>query len=110
MLPGSSSEVTIELEDLEVREESDEIQDLAGRAFRFLESKKSKGGRKVSKTLFSVRHEAGCLKIVYSELLEVRECGKVMEIVSGKSFSSELAMRGHADAESLDEWKQPKVV
>ena len=61
------------------------------------------------KTLLDVRHEAGYLQIVYSELLEVPECGKVMQIVSVKLIRSKLVTIG-ADSESLDEGKQPKVM
>ena len=59
----------------------------------------------MSETLPKLRHEAGYLEIVYSELLEVRECGKVMQVVSAKLFRSELVSKVHTDAELLDEWK-----
>ena len=95
---------------MEIREESDEIQDLPWSAFRIHEREGSKGWCQVPKPLLNVRHEAGYLQIVYSELLEVCECGKVMQIVSVKSITSKLSAMIQADPESLDEWKQPKVV
>ena len=71
-------EKAAELEVLEIQEESDEIQDLLGRTFRVLESKESKGWCIVPKTLLDVWHEAGYLEIIYSKLLEICECGKVV--------------------------------
>ena len=95
---------------MKIREEPNKIQDLPGRASRFLESKESKGRCKVSETLPKARHEAGYLEVVYSELLEVCECGKAMEVISAKPFGSKLAIKAQTDTESLDEWKQPEVV
>ena len=90
---------------MEIREEPNEIQDLPGRASGFLESEESKGRCKVSETFPKVRHEAGYLEVVYPELLEVRECGKAMEVISAKAFGSEFTAEGQTDAESPDEWK-----
>ena len=51
-------------------------------------------------------------RIAYSELLEVRECGKVTEGASTKQFGSELARGETAQVvpDLPDEWKQLKVV
>ena len=100
----------VDPEVLETREESDEIQDLPGSAFGFHESEESNGWRQVPKPLLDVRHEAGYLQVVYSELLEVCERGKVVQIVSVKSITSKLSATTQADPESLDERKQPKAV
>ena len=101
----------MELEVLKIWEESDEIQYLPGRACGFLECKESKGRRKVSETLLDVRHEAGYLEMVYSELLEVRECAKVTQGASAKPVGSKHGTFVlQANTESLDERKKPEVV
>ena len=95
---------------MEVREEPNEIQDLSPRAFGILESKQSKGRCEVPKVLLDVGHKDAYVEIVYPKLLEVRECGKVTQGASAKPFEGELVAAVQADPESLDEWKQPKVV
>ena len=101
----------MELEVLEVWEESDEIQYLPGRACGFPECKESKSRCKVTETLLDVRHEAGYLETVYSELLEIRECGKVMQGASTKPVGSKHGtLIRQTNTESLDERKKPEVV
>jgi len=51
-------ETIVELEVLEVREESDEIQDLSARACGLSEGEESKGWREVSEALLNVWHES----------------------------------------------------
>jgi len=97
--------VVVEFQVLEVREETDEIQDLAARPFWLFESEESKRRREVSETPSNVRHEGGHMEIVYSEFLEVRKCGKVTQGTSAKPHGSELIIVPQADSESLDEWK-----
>ena len=95
----------MELEVLEVREETDEIQDLSGRALGFLEGKGSEGGREMAETLLNPRHKLGYLKVIYSKFLEVRECGKVTQGAPVEPSGSELDVLLQADPKSLDEWK-----
>ena len=97
---------------MEIREESNEVQDLPARTFGFLEGKESEGRCEVSKVLPDVWHEAGYLEMIYPKLLEVCECGKITEVVSAKLLRSKLSggIAAVADTESLDEWKQPKLV
>ena len=68
----------------------------------------------MSETLVNGRDETGYVKAVYSEFLEVRECGKVAQGASVEPFGSDLG-RGmtrttQADLESFGEWKQAKFV
>jgi hypothetical protein len=78
-LPTNYGEGTVELEVLEVREKSNEIQDLLARALGLSEDKESKRWREVSEIPLDVWHKTGYLEIVNSEFLEVRECGKIIE-------------------------------
>jgi len=57
-------------------------------------------------------HESEYLKIVYSELLKVRECGKIVEGVPVEPFGSEFGTipRLHTDPELFDERKQTELV
>ena len=64
-------EVVQELQVLEVREEPDEIQDLSARTVGFLKGEEAKSGRQVSEALANIGHEAGYLKVIYPEFLEV---------------------------------------
>ena len=51
------------------------------------------------------------METVYSEFLEVLECGKVAQGAPVKTCRSEfITITIHADPESLDEWKQTKLV
>jgi hypothetical protein len=109
-LPFIHGDGVVEFEVLEVREESNEIQDLSARTLRFLEGKESKCWREVSEALLDVRHKAGYLEMVYSKLLEVRERGKVRQGAPLELFGSELAKVVIADSESFGEWKQTKLV
>jgi len=68
----------VKLEVLEVREEADEIQDLSARPTWLPKGEESKCWREVTEAPSDVWPKAGYLKIVYSELLEVRESGKVI--------------------------------
>ena len=88
----TDGKVVLKLEVLEVREKADEIQDFSTRTFGLFEREESKSGRKVSKVPLNVGHEAGYLKVIYSEFLEVCECGKVtqgtsVELVRTKSVT-----------------------
>ena len=71
VLPSTYGEVVQKFEILEVREESDKIQDLSTRALGFLKGEESKSGRQVSEAQVDVGHEAGYLKVIYPEFLEV---------------------------------------
>ena len=102
-------EVVADPEVLEVWEEPDEIQDLAGRASRTSESEESKGRCEVSKVSLNVRHEVGYYQLVYPKLLEVRKRGKVTQGPSVKFIGSEGIMEC-AVTELLDERKQAEAV
>jgi len=108
-IPSLERGILAELEVLEIREESDEIQDLPRGASWFPESEESKSRREVSKVPLDVRHEAGYLEVVYSEVPEVFECGKVTQGEHVKTFGGE-GMKECADTESLDEREQTEVV
>ena len=97
---------------MKVREESDEIQDLSARALGFVEGKESERWREVSEALLNVWHKAVYLEIVYSEFLEIRECGEVRQGAPVELFGSELIQTGNpqTDPELLDEWKQTELV
>ena len=101
--------VVAELEVLEVWEEPDEIDDLAGRAYGFPESEESEGRCEVSKVPLNVWHEAGHLELVYPKLLEVCEGGKVTQGPPVELFGSEGTIEC-ADTESLDKRKQVEIV
>ena len=75
---------------MEIWKESNEIQDLLGRAIGFSESKELKSWCEVSKEPLNVWHEVGHLEIIYSKLPEVRECRKVTQGAFVKHFWSEL--------------------
>lgn len=49
--------------------------------------------------------EAGYLETVYSKLLEVRECGKVMQGASAKPPRSEPLIVVRVNTEPLDKWE-----
>jgi hypothetical protein len=102
----------VELEVLEVWEESDEIQDLSARALGFFESKESKCWREVSETPLNIREKTRYLEVVYSKFLEVRECRKVSQGTPAELFGSELVIIAipQADPQSFDERKQTKLV
>ena len=100
----------MELEVLEVREETDEIQDLSGRALGLLEGKEPERWREMAKASSNVWHELGYLDIIYSEFLEVCECGKVAHRMPAKPSGGEFIVFPQADPKSLDEWKQAKLV
>ena len=105
--------VAAKLEMLEVREESDEVQDLSARTPGLSEGKESKGRREVSEALSNVWHETGHLEIVYPKFLEVRECGKVAEGASAEPFWSDSVPaipQVLTNPEAFDEWKQAKLV
>ena len=106
---GIAPEIVAELEVLEVWEESNEIQDLTARSLGFMENKESKRRPKVSEALLNVSDKSGKLQVIYSEFLEVRERGKVMD---GAAVDGErgIDVRVQTHARSLDEWKQTKIV
>ena len=79
-----------DLKVLEIREESNKIQDFTGRTSGVFESEKSESRGEVSKALLNGRHEARYLETVYPELLEVFECGEITEGGRGKSFGGEF--------------------
>jgi hypothetical protein len=95
-----------DFEILETREEPNEVQDLPAGTSRTLESKESKSWCEVSEALMDVWHEVEDLEIIYPKLLEVREyknnaacvCQAIQEWTQ------------QADMESLDEWKQTKLL
>ena len=100
-------ESVAELEVLEIWEESDKIEDLPARPSGFPESKESEARHEVPKELLNVWHETWYIEVVYSELLDVRKCGKIAQGVPAKLFRGEVVGRimVRADAKSLDEWK-----
>jgi hypothetical protein len=57
-------------------------------------------------------HEGGHFEGIYSEFLEIRECGKIPQGMSAKLFrgKEDPVSLMSADAESLDERKQAKLV
>ena len=96
---------------MKVREESNEIQDLSTRTFGFSEGKESKCRREVSEVPLDVWREAGYLEIIYSKLLEVRECRKVTQGAYAKPVGAKFfGGIPQADPESLDEWKKTEIV
>jgi len=68
--------VAVKPEMLEIREVSDEVQDLSTRTAGLSEGKESQGWREVSEAPLNAWHETGHLEIVYPKFLGVRECGK----------------------------------
>jgi len=88
-LPFILGERIMKLEVLEVWKEADEIQDLLTRATWLPEGEESKRWREVTEAPLDVWRKAGYLEIVYSELLEVRECGKVTQRTSVELVGSE---------------------
>ena len=96
-----------ELEVLEIREEPDEVQNLAAGAFGEPEGTESKGWCEVSEAPLDVQHEARHLEVIYPKLLEIRERGKVTQGAPGGPAGSELdvGIGPQADAEAPDEWK-----
>ena len=97
----------MKLEILEVREESDEIQYPTGS----LRARNRRVGE-VPKTLSDGWHKAGYFEKVYSEVLEVRECGKVTQcaVAKPRGRKPRIANVPHADPESFDEWEQTKFI
>ena len=83
----------VELEVLEVREETDEIQDLSARALGLFEGKEPERWREMPKAPSNVWHESVYFEIVYSEILEVRECGKVTQRMPVEPFGSESTLK-----------------
>ena len=103
--------VVVELEVLEVREETNEIQDLLARALGLFEGKEPERRREMSKAPSNVWHESEYLEMIYSKILEVRECGKVTQRMPVEPSGSEfIIISPQTDPESLDEWKQTKLV
>jgi hypothetical protein len=82
----TDGKVVLKLEVLEVREKTDEIQELSTRAFGLFKGKELKSGWQVSKVPLNVGHEAGYLKVIYPEFLEVCEGGKVTQGTSAELF------------------------
>ena len=102
----------VELEVLEVREESDEVQYLSGRAIWFFEGKEFERRREVPEALFNDWHKSGHFEVVYPKFLQIRKCGKVVQGTLAEPLGSEPSRirNPHADPESFDEWKQTKLV
>ena len=100
----------MEFEVLEVRKETDEIQDLSGRALGLLEGKEPELRREMAKASSNVWHEPGYLEIIYSEFLEVCERGKATQCMPAEPSGGEFIVFPQADPKSLDEWKQTKLV
>jgi hypothetical protein len=96
---------------LEVREETNQKQDLPASTFGFHEGEESKSGCEVSKIMLYVWHEAVYLEIIYPKFPEVRECRKVTDGVSATPCRGEVRVGMlYTNAEPLDQWKQPEVV
>jgi len=102
----------VKLEILEVWEESNEIQNLSARAPWLFEGEESKSWREVAEALLYGWHEAGYFEKVYSEVLEVCECGKVTHCTLTEPCRCKPRIAGdpHADPESFDEREQTKLV
>jgi len=102
----------VKLEILEVREESDEIQDLSARANRLFEGKEPKIWREVPEALLYGWHKAGYLKKVYSKVLEVRKRGEVTQCMLVEPCRTKpwITDNPHAHTESFDEREQTKLV
>ena len=102
----------MELEVLEVRKESDKIQDLPARAPGLFEGKESQRWQKVPEVPLNVWHKARYFKIVNSKLLEVRECGKVRQGTPAELFGGEHVIIAipRTDPEPFDERKQTELV
>ena len=67
----------VKLEVLKIWKESDEIQNLSAGADGCCESEKSKPRCEVPEVPVKIWHKCGHLKIIYPELLEVRESGEI---------------------------------
>jgi hypothetical protein len=63
-----------------------EAQNLFASSFGCRQCKELKSRGEVSKVLVDVWHEGGQFEGIYSELLEVRECGKIPQGISAKPF------------------------
>jgi len=103
----------VKLEILEVREESDEVQDLSARAPGISEGEESKGRREASEAPSNPRHETGHLEIIYSKFPEVCECGKAVEGAPAEppgSDSYRIPILPLTNPEAFDKWKQAKLV
>ena len=101
--------IIIEFEVLEVRKESNEIQDLSARALGISKGEEPKGWREVSKVLSNVWHIAVYLEGIYPKLLEVRKGRKVTQGAFVKPVGAKFS-GGKTNAEPLDEWKQSGIV
>ena len=101
----------VKLEALEMRKESNEIDDLLRRTSRPSESKELKGGREVSKAPSKIWHKFVYLEVIYPKFSEVLERVKVAHVVSAQSFGSERGIATpHANPKSFDEWAEVQLV
>jgi len=103
----------LKLEILEVREKSNEVQDLSARAPGISEGKELKGRREMSEAPLNPRHETGHLEIIYSKFPEVRECGKAVEGAPAEPPGSDsylTPIRPPTNPEAFDKRKQAKPV
>ena len=105
----------MKLEILEVREESNEVQDLSARAPGISEGEELKGRREASEAPSNPRHETGHLEIIYSKFPEVRECGKAVEGAPAEPSGSEprpylTQISSLTNPEAFYERKQAKSV
>ena len=99
----------VELEVLEVREESDKVQDLSARTPGLSEGKKSKRRGEVAKVMSRGWYKLECLEVVYSKPLEVRERREVTRSLPVQLVKAKFTTLC-ADLEPLDKWEQTKVV
>ena len=103
-------EAVMKLEILEIREESNEVQDLSGGAVWLLEGKESESWGEVSEALANAGHKFRYLKVIYPEFLEVCESGKVTQGASTETFGGERIDACQADSKPFDERKQTKFM
>ena len=102
----------VNLEVLQIWEESNEIQDLPTRAGGRFKSEEPKRWREVSKALLNGWHEVGYSEEVYSEFLEIRKCREMTQCSPTELFGSKLDSTGviQADPELFNERKKAEIV
>ena len=100
----------MELEVLEVWEQTDEIQDLSGRALGLFRGEEPERWRETAEEPFNFRYEFGYLEIIYSEFLEAREGGKATHGTHAEPSGGEFIVIPQADPKSLDKRKQTEIV
>ena len=93
---------------MKVREKSEKMQDLSARTPGFSEDKESKCRREVPKVPSKVWNKAGQLEVVYSELLEVRECREATLKVYELNQSGSKSQRSMRIRNRLTNGRKPR--